>query len=357
MIIDKADNYDVIIVGQGLAGSLLAWQLIKSGKRVFVIDNHHHQAASSVASGLFNPVTGRRLHSEQNVQELIACAISTYRVLEIEFDDKLFIPLDMHRIARSIADHELWLKRRSEPIYRHLLGAWLHDQPYSLRGEFGGFAQLSCHRLDIAKLLHHIKGFLIRSRCYSAEKVDYDDITCNDKLARVNNRSANIVIFCEGHQARHNPWFNDIQWDISRGDILHFESDATLPMIVNNGYNYIPISAHEFHWGSSFEHNASNPLPNKKGLTQLLDKLEETDTRAESYTLLAQYSGLRAATRDKRPAIGVHPELNTLGIFNGFGARGSLLIPFYAHHFSQVLNQRHTLINDVDWRRYASVQT
>lgn len=51
---------DYIIVGQGLAGSLIALNLLRRGKSVRVIDDGHKHAASKVAAGLINPITGRR---------------------------------------------------------------------------------------------------------------------------------------------------------------------------------------------------------------------------------------------------------------------------------------------------------
>ncbi|HEX6222999.1 MAG TPA: FAD-dependent oxidoreductase, partial [Chryseolinea sp.] len=52
---------DFIIVGQGLAGSALALQLLKRGKKILVIDRVVPNTASRVAVGLFNPITGRHM--------------------------------------------------------------------------------------------------------------------------------------------------------------------------------------------------------------------------------------------------------------------------------------------------------
>ena len=54
-------NWDVLIVGQGLAGSLLAMALMARGRRVCVIDNNHKNAATKRAAGIMNPIKGKRL--------------------------------------------------------------------------------------------------------------------------------------------------------------------------------------------------------------------------------------------------------------------------------------------------------
>ena len=52
---------DFMIVGQGLAGSLLASELLDAGKTIQIFDADHEGAASAIAAGIINPITGRRL--------------------------------------------------------------------------------------------------------------------------------------------------------------------------------------------------------------------------------------------------------------------------------------------------------
>lgn len=54
-------EFDYLIVGQGIAGTLLTHFLLKKNKKFLVADLYNPNSASSVAAGLFNPVTGRRL--------------------------------------------------------------------------------------------------------------------------------------------------------------------------------------------------------------------------------------------------------------------------------------------------------
>ena len=44
-------HFDYIIVGQGLAGTLLTHRLLKLGKSVLVIDKHREFTSSKVAPG------------------------------------------------------------------------------------------------------------------------------------------------------------------------------------------------------------------------------------------------------------------------------------------------------------------
>ncbi|HIV04190.1 MAG TPA: FAD-binding oxidoreductase, partial [Candidatus Spyradosoma merdigallinarum] len=49
------DALDFVVVGQGLAGTLLALELEKRGRRVLVVDDGWKTAASRAAAGVLNP--------------------------------------------------------------------------------------------------------------------------------------------------------------------------------------------------------------------------------------------------------------------------------------------------------------
>ena len=61
---------DYLIIGQGLAGSLLVHELQKAGKSCFVLDDPKQIKASEVAAGVVNPVVFRRLTKSWLIDEL-----------------------------------------------------------------------------------------------------------------------------------------------------------------------------------------------------------------------------------------------------------------------------------------------
>ncbi|MEX0882137.1 MAG: FAD-binding protein, partial [Cyclobacteriaceae bacterium] len=49
---------DFLLIGQGLAGTVLSYRLIKAGFKVHLIDKDEEGTSSKVAAGLYNPITG-----------------------------------------------------------------------------------------------------------------------------------------------------------------------------------------------------------------------------------------------------------------------------------------------------------
>ena len=93
-------HVDYLIIGQGLAGSLLSWELIKQGCSIHLIDNQQENA-SQVAAGVINPVTGMRLVKSNDIDTLLPCARQTYQELSQFFQQDFYIEKSMQRIIRS----------------------------------------------------------------------------------------------------------------------------------------------------------------------------------------------------------------------------------------------------------------
>src|SRR5688500_10475254 len=69
---------DYLIVGQGICGSFLSRNLLNAGKTVVVIDEPKSSSSTKVASGVINPVTGRRLVKTWMIDEVLPFAKHAY---------------------------------------------------------------------------------------------------------------------------------------------------------------------------------------------------------------------------------------------------------------------------------------
>jgi glycine/D-amino acid oxidase-like deaminating enzyme len=73
---------------------------------------------------------------------------------------------------------------------------------------------------------------------------------------------------------------------------------------------------------------------------------------AIGFTVTDQHAGVRPATTDRHPFIGSLRAQPAVNIFNGFGAKGGLLIPWYARQFAHHLVNGEPLDPAADIRRH-----
>ena len=76
-----SEDIDYIIVGQGLVGTWMSYYAQKAGKSFVILNDPNTASASSVASGVINPVTGRRIVQTWMINTLLPNAVNAYTEL------------------------------------------------------------------------------------------------------------------------------------------------------------------------------------------------------------------------------------------------------------------------------------
>src|SRR5258706_15161710 len=79
-------NVNILIIGQGICGTLLSWYLEKAGLSFLVIDESKPFTASKVAAGIINPVTGRRMVRTWMIDELLPFVWKEYESIQNEMN-------------------------------------------------------------------------------------------------------------------------------------------------------------------------------------------------------------------------------------------------------------------------------
>jgi len=327
-------EHDYLIVGAGLAGSILTWQLIHHGLKVCLLHDPSIPAASRAAAGLINPVTGQRLVLQENIDALLHTARKLYGELEKAFNIKLLHEKKMLRLFRNEKEQSAWEKRRHDESYLPFIASEL------CRSD--GFYQFQTGHLDTNLLLDHLhrslqqRGTLIEG--------------CFDP-ATPGNQS---IIFCEGWRAQHNPWFNWLPFQPAKGEILTFKTTGQLPeQIVNRGKWLLSTTASSFKLGATYEWQQLDETITENAVEELSGHLSKLYDHPDEAELTGHVAGVRPGTKDKHPFIGRHPDHANLFIFNGFGSKGSLLIPWYAERFAEHLTNQTPLPPEADIQRFA----
>ena len=107
----------ILIVGQGLAGTLLSQQLYKRGIEFHFIDNAHQAASTKVAAGLINPITGRRYIKSWLIDELLPEALEQYQAFEKLLGIQIVYQKNILRTLRNPKQINLWDDASTRPGY------------------------------------------------------------------------------------------------------------------------------------------------------------------------------------------------------------------------------------------------
>src|SRR5580704_12004547 len=110
------NDRDFIVVGQGLAGTTLAWQLHRRGFRTLVVDRESGNSASRIAAGLITPVTGKRLARSWRLDEVYPAALAFYRWVEAQTGLTVFQQHPSLRLFQDVAEREEFHRREGTII-------------------------------------------------------------------------------------------------------------------------------------------------------------------------------------------------------------------------------------------------
>ncbi len=335
-----ASRVDTLIAGQGLAGSLLAWQLLQRGESVLVVDDQGPAAASRVAAGMINPLAGRRLALYPNTALYLEEAYATYAELAEAFGKPFFFPVPIHRYFQNEAEQTRHEERRQDPEFAPYLGEQLD----------GGFVTLGGGWVDVPALLKSIRDWLSTAGYLRKATIDYNELQVSADSVLWGDVEAQRVIFCEGWRGARNPWFDWLPWDPVKGEILSVQGDALQrDRILNRGKWLVPGPENSFRAGATYDREAFDDLPTEAGNAEILAGLRVL-LPGETLQITDRQAGVRPGTRTQHPFLGRHPGYNPLAILNGFGSKGTLLIPRLAKLFCDHLSKGYSLPSNMDVR-------
>jgi hypothetical protein len=264
----------------------------------------------------------------------------------------------MLRIFRSNEELKNCEKRLYQADYQQYLGNMTKPGKLinNLATPFGFLEQKQTGYLATRPLLNCLKQFFMAHNCYRQLEFDYQAIQLNPFL-RWQDITPQQVIFCEGYLAKINPWFSWLPLQPVKGEILTLQHASILPdKILNYGNWLIPLNSQQSRLGASFDHDQLDTGITVQAKNDLLKSVKEITPLLRS-TVLSQQAGIRPCTQDRQPFIGKHRECQQIAIFNGFGAKGSLQIPWFVQHFADALLKGAPLLKTSDIQRHEAYFT
>ena len=341
-------EYDYIIVGGGLAGMLLAWELIDRKKK-FLIYSDNAPASSSVAAGTWNPVTFRKMIPTWRSQEMINKMFQVYSKVEKKLGINLLSLIEAEKIITNDQEEKFWNKMAVSEESKDFLEPQLLD--VFIKGEtkkLGIVKQTG--RINLPEYVKQSQTYFYKKKHIVFNKFDYSELNISDNTIKYKSVKATKIIFAEGTYAEKNPFFNWLPFKPVKGDILTIESkDLNINRIRKKNIFILPIGANIYKIGATYHWSDKTWEPSEKGKMELIEKFDKISDC--TYKIIKHESGIRPATHDRRPFIGIHPNHNNLLIFNGLGSKGVFLGPLMAAEFCDSLDSKGEIHPEVSIER------
>ncbi len=347
-------SFDVIVVGQGLAGTTLAWSLRWSGSRVLVVDRDSPVTSSKIAAGLITPITGQRLVKTWRFDELWPAAVAFYRRVEQETGTSLFRAGPMVRLFSNSTEVDFFARRLATDEFRELVRKPTPPLDESaFVGDLGGFEMPTTGQLDVPRYLTASREQFAREGCYLTAELDAElDLELDGggvSLPRLGARAGRLI-FCQGIDATDNPWFRAVRFKPAKGEILTIRVPGLSEnRVVHRGVWLAPLGAELFRVGSTYEWQQLDNVPTMAGRDEILSRLREF--LLVPFEVIDHRAAVRPIHLNQYPVVGLHPDHEQLGFFNGLGSKGTLHAPFFASQFVRVLSGAAALDPEVDLNR------
>ena len=326
---------DYIIIGQGISGTFLSYYLQKAGKKVMVIDESKPYTASKAASGVINPVTGRRIVRTWMIEEVMPFAVNVYQQLEKEFNIQLIEQkniIDFHPTPQM----KLAFEERLTTENFLKISDNIHSFQQYFNYYFGAGEVDPCWLIDINNLLVGCRKKLSDTNSLIEEKFELIDLHIEKEFVVYKNIRAQKIIFCDGIEGTINPHFSLLPYSKNKGEVIIAKIPG-LPRtnIFKQGFVIVPWKEDLFWIGSTYEWKFDNEDPTvlfrKKVEAQLNQWLKI------SYEIIEHYASVRPANMERRPFVGLHPVYSEIGLLNGMGTKGCTLAPYFAHQLTEYL--------------------
>lgn len=310
----------IVIVGHGLAGSVLAHTLLGLNQDVVVLEADLPHAATQVSAGLINPFIGPKLNIPEDFLPCMRANERFFDKIELKSSINFLEKIQLIRVFQSQEQKNKWNK--SSELFK--INTITQSQCLEMGIDSKNGAGITrAWKLNSQEFISYSRQLLSDQKRYNTELFDATKWQHCE------------VVFCEGFRAKLNPWFKDLPFSPAQGDVLRIQSNYRFN--ASNGTWHLPENqSSQAIIGSTWKHEDVESGPTLCARNEILEKLTFLpDLKYEE--ILDHQSGVRSGTQDRQPILGTHPVIKNYHIFNGFGSRGCTTIALSAREMADLI--------------------
>lgn len=344
-----------LILGQGIAGSILAIRLIQRGEQVLIVDDGHATSSSMVAAGLWNPIVFRRINKSWMADRFCHELEKFYPEVEGLLNAKFYHTNSVWRMHSSALEADIWKEKMSDQEY----SAYLHDKreynrdfPLVNNTPFGSGLVKHAGHVDLPEFLSAARRFFVRKAIYYNTAIHLQKIVGVFNEFEFKGIKPTRIIDCRGAKSADDSVFSWLPFGLTKGELLTIRcNNLPLDEIFNAGFFLCPLGDDLFRLGATFNWSDKDDLPTDAGRSELIQKLNKWIK--VDFEVVNHKAGIRPTVQDRRPLIGKHPEIPNMYIFNGLGTKGVMLAPWLSNHFCDHLLYGNELLPEINIDRFA----
>lgn len=328
----SSNQYKYLVIGQGLAGTLVSWKLHQRGVQFHVIDEEREFTASKVAAGMWNPISFRKVIPTWEAATMMEHVNSTYPLLEQELGLSFMHKREVLRFFPNEEYATTWNKQAEKPEVGMHLGqpkkakSPLVDQAHGCVSNAG--------YIDLKTMIQGWRAALTSRKQYT--KGSFSDLKREKEKWMFQGESYDRLILCLGTGMLDLEQFNLDGWlRTNKGEVITLDLKGKVDQIINNGKWLLPLEGGKYKLGASYDWKRADHEPSDEVREVLLEKLGQmVDEKPE---VQLHEAGLRPTTKDRRPLVGELDSDQGVYIFNGLGTRGVLVGPYCAEQLMHSL--------------------
>ncbi len=328
----------VLIIGQGIAGSCLAWELKRRGADFMIVDRPVGETASRVAAGLVNPLTGRAFRAGWRQEECLNALHAFYPETEHELGGHWWQKTPIYRELETDDQLEIWQERQLAPescAYAGPLFPW----PQNWNGKGKAAFTRGSGVLHVEHMVNAMRAYFTEKGRFTEAEVKPEDITPNaDGAFNYMGQTYSHVVWCTGWEAGTHPAMAPLKGRPSKGTILDLNlKELDWQAGILHFGHWLVHNGEFWRFGATYAWSWDEPgvaeLPAVQELMVDLVKRYEGATE-----LIRARAAVRPIIRRSQPVAGPIPGLSGQYVFSGLGSKGVTTSPWAAAQLAEHLS-------------------
>lgn len=318
---------EYLVIGAGIAGTLISYELMQRNKPVVVIDDTAAVKASTVAGAILNPVNIKQWSLARDYQRYIAEALDSYTSLQYLLNTSVISEVPIIAFDAPAKKENSLI----QPFLQKITGEDVSLTNNAFINSSAAVKITPSFQVYTASLLTAWRKYLLAKNAFFDDRFDIEKLSITNGAVIYKQIHTAKIIFCEGSAAAQNPLFSNLPFIKNRGDVLLI-SVPGLPenFIYHNGIRLIPVGNQLFWCGSNYTWNYTNLDPDEAWKKQTIAHLRQW--LKLPFTIQDHIVAERPTTAGQQPLMLAHESLPAF-MFNGLGTKGFLMAPLLAKEF------------------------